>query len=96
MVSRNNPTERVIAQFLRIASYLSRFRKKDRLRLIDHTFIVISGVGLLFVTIEAWLQVVKATPFIVFTLAPTSFFGTLLVILISMVVCEVVIRKWIL
>lgn len=93
MVSKHSPTKQVNL-FLRTASYLSKFSKKTRLRLIDHTFIVIGGLYLFLVTYLAWLKALgTGNPYAVTVIAPISFLATVGVILIAMVACEFVIRR---
>jgi len=94
MVYGLSQIKKLTDQFLRLAKYLSKFTKKNRLRLVDHTFIVLAGSGLLITSYLASLKSVAVSqPANSLAFSSVAFLVTVGCILIAMVTCEYTIRK---
>ena len=89
MSSKDDPYE----YLRRLMSYLREMPRKTRLRVIDHTLILISSIALIQVSIGTWQDMATtATDQGLMFLPQIHFLYTIFVILIAIIACEFTIR----
>lgn len=87
------PKKDPVKNFLSVMKYLQTMPRKKRLRLIDHTIILIASVYLVGVSVASWYQMLQKEDTTMLFIPPIHFLFTVFVIVTAMVLCEVFIRK---
>lgn len=84
--------DNLIRPFVVLSKYLSKMTRKNRLRAIDHTLIVIASLYLISVSAVSWSKTVGNPANQGLYLPQASFILTIGIILVALILCEFTIK----